>query len=581
MFSLRKYKLFILFFIVFFVNSLSVLSEEAAVPIIRYSDRVHAEMGRYGMVATQEALATQVGVDVLSQGGNAIDAAVAVGYALSVTLPRAGNLGGGGFMMIYIASENKVVALDYRERAPKASSKDMFLTNAGLVDRKKARFSLMASGVPGTISGFSKALERYGTRSLSDLIQPAIHLAEKGIVIRQDLSVSLRQASEHLKKSKDANAIFYPDDKPFYEMGDRLYQPQLGQTLRLIAKDGADAFYKGVIGGQLVQFMKENDGLITRQDLLDYRSVWREPIKGSYQGYDVYAMPPPSSGGVHLVQLLNLVEPYDLSKMGHNSAQSLHLFSQAMKLAYADRSKYLGDPDYVTVPVQNLISKEYADQLRSKIKLSEDVSSEHVLPGTFDTYESPETTHFSIADRWGNMVSNTYTLNFSYGSGWMIPGTGILLNNEMDDFSAKPGAPNAYGLLGGEKNAIEPGKRMLSSMTPTIVLKDGQPYLATGTPGGSRIITTVFQQLTNIMDFDLNLAEAVMAPRMHHQWWPDELRLESGLSPDTIQKLKDKGHEVVLKDAMGSVHSVMIKDKMYYGFSDLRRPGALSLGVWE
>ena len=565
--------------------SYSLIGQESSndvTPIINYKDRFHSESGLFGMVSTQEALSTEIGVRILEKGGNAIDAAVAVGYAMSVALPRAGNLGGGGFMMIYLASENRVLALDYREVAPLSATTDMFLTSNEIVDRAKAQFSVLASGVPGTIAGLSEALEKYGTMTLEEVIQPAIHLAEKGIVVNADLSNSLRQVEKHLKKSPDSKRIFYPSDKAYYEIGDRLYQPQLSQTLRLIAQSGPDAFYNGVIGDQLVSFMQSNGGLISKDDLKDYSVVWREPIKSDYRGFTVFAMPPPSSGGIHLVQLLNLVEPYEVKKMGHNSSQAIHLFSQAMKLVYADRSKFLGDPDFVYVPSENLVSKKYANQLRSTIKMSVDVSSEQIFPGDpSQLYESEETTHYSIADRWGNMVANTYTLNFSYGSGWMIPETGILLNNQMDDFSAKPGAPNAYGLIGGKNNSIEPKKRMLSSMTPTIVLKDGRPFLATGTPGGSRIITTVFQQLINLFDFNLSLAESITSPRMHHQWWPDELRVESGFSKDTLNLLRNKGHKIVEKNAMGSLNSVMIHDNVYYGYSDTRKPGALSKGVMK
>ncbi|NEO87231.1 MAG: gamma-glutamyltransferase [Spirulina sp. SIO3F2] len=544
-----------------------------------YRDLAHPVIGTEGMVASQEALATQAGLKVLQDGGNAVDAAVTVGFALAVTLPRAGNLGGGGFMMIHDGATQETVALDYRERAPQAATRDMFLDENGNADPQKSRFSHLAVGVPGTVAGLALALEQYGTISLAEAIAPAIKLAEDGFSVSQDLHETLVFGRQRLTAYPATKAIFYhPDGRP-YAVGEILKQPDLAKSLRLIATEGSRAFYEGDIAEAIAQEMAANSGLITTADLADYKPVIREPIHGNYRGYDIYSMPPPSSGGVHLVQILNLLEPHNLHALGHNTANTLHLMIEAMKLAYADRSKYLGDPDFVNVPVAQLTSKDYANHLQSKINRDRATPSIEIAPGNpYQPFESNETTHFSVSDRWGNAVSNTYTLNFSYGTGITVPGTGILLNNEMDDFSAKPGVPNAYGLIGGEFNAIEPGKRMLSSMTPTIVLKDGDVFLVTGSPGGSRIITTVLQVVLNVIDHGLNIAEATAAHRIHHQWSPDEVRVEKGFNRDTAALLRLKGHAIVEKAAMGSTQSILHQEGRLYGASDPRKPDALTQG---
>jgi gamma-glutamyltranspeptidase/glutathione hydrolase len=535
-------------------------------------DRFSPIEAKNAMVVTSEAIATQIGVKILKQGGNAIDAAVAVGFAMAVTYPRAGNIGGGGFMLIYLAKTGQVVAIDYRETAPALASRDMFLNKAGEVDNQLSRFSHLAAGVPGTVAGLALALEKYGSLSLAEVLAPAIQLAETGFIVTPQLSRELKQLAP-------TPTIFLKPDGSFYQAGDILIQNDLANTLKLIAKQGIKAFYHGKIAKLIVKEMQTQGGLISKTDLANYKAVIRKPVHGTYRGYDIYSMSPPSSGGIHIVQILNMLENDDIVTSGHNSAATIHLMTEAMKRAYADRSKYLGDPDFVTIPIKGLISKSYATQLRAKFNLSHATPSQDILPGTPPRYESNETTHYSIVDKAGNAVSNTYTLNFSYGSRKVVQGAGFLLNNEMDDFSAKSGVPNAYGLIGGTANTIEPNKRMLSSMSPTIVLKDSKAFLVTGSPGGSRIITTTLQIIMNVIDYKMNIQTAVNAVRVHHQWLPDELRVETGLNLDTIQLLQNLGHSVVVKNTMGAASSILI-DKVknrLYGAADPRREG-LALG---
>jgi gamma-glutamyltranspeptidase/glutathione hydrolase len=548
--------------------------------IFSYSDIAQPVPGHNGIVATQEKHATQVGINILKEGGNAIDAAVAVGYALAVTLPRAGNLGGGGFMMVYEAKTGKVFALDYREEAPNAAHKDMFLDENGQADNNKSRYSLQASGVPGTVAGLNFAAKKWGTLPLKKLISPSIELAKVGIPVSADLAGALAYSEPQFTAFKDNPAlnVFFKNGVPLKE-GDTLVQHDLAKSLWRISRQGNDAFYQGEIAEKLTTFMNDNGGIITSKDLLNYSPKLRPPIKGNYRGYEVYSMPPPSSGGIHLIQILNTIENVSVSANGHNTAKSIHIAVEAMKYAYADRSKYLGDTDYVDVPINKLTSKDYAKKIANTISKKGVVESTDISPGTFLNHrEGNETTHFTIIDSEGNIVSNTYTLNFSFGSKIMIPETGILLNNEMDDFSAKPGHANAYGLIGGTRNAIEPGKRMLSSMTPTIILKDGAPFLATGSPGGSRIITTVFQLISNVIDHGMNVQEASNAIRFHHQWYPDEIRVEKGFNKDTQKLLEKMGYKLSEKWAMGSTQSIMKIGDMYYGASDPRKPGALTVG---
>ncbi|MFQ5953564.1 MAG: gamma-glutamyltransferase [Kiloniellales bacterium] len=551
-------------------------AQDAAV--VSRLDIFHPVYGRNGMVATQEAVATRVGLDILERGGNAVDAAVAVGFALAVTLPRAGNIGGGGFMLVHDAKAGRTEAIDYREMAPAAATRDMYLGPDGEVDSRRSRFSYLSVGVPGTVAGMALALDRYGSMRLADVMAPAIRLAEQGIVVSADLAASLEARRQRFQRWPATMQVFFKADGSAYAAGERLVQQDLAWSLRQIAEHGPAAFYEGAIAERLTADMQSHGGLITLADLKTYRAVVRAPVEGSYRGYDIYSMPPPSSGGIHLLQILNILEGYPIGLLGHNGAETIHLMAEAMKLAYADRSAHLGDPDFWPVPVAGLTSKAYAAALRSRIDLQRARPAVEIKPGQPAPYESGETTHYSVMDRAGNVVSNTYTINFGYGAGIVATGTGILLNNEMDDFSAKPGVPNAYGLIGGEANAIAPMKRPLSSMTPTIVMKDGQPFLATGSPGGGRIITTTLQVIMNVIDHGMNVAAATAAPRVHHQWLPDRLRVERGLSPDTVRLLSAKGHGVVVKNAMGSTQSIMRTADGFLGASDPRRPGALTLG---
>lgn len=540
----------------------------------------HPVMAENGMVSSVDETATRVGVDILRQGGNAVDAAVAVGFALAVTYPQAGNLGGGGFMLLR-TYDGKTTTIDFREMAPQQASRDMFLDEKGDPDSKKSLTSHLASGTPGTVAGFALALEKYGTLPLNKVIEPAITLARDGIWVNESLASDLKTYGvENLANHANSKDIFWntAGSNPL-QKGDKLVQENLAKSLTLIAENGADAFYKGSIADQIADEMAQNGGLITKEDLAAYKAVEREPISGEYRGYEIYSMPPPSSGGIHIVQILNILENFDLQKYGFGSADAMHVTAEAEKYAYADRSEYLGDPDFVKVPVQALTSKEYAKTLAQQIDLNKARPSETIKPGNLTPYESNQTTHYSVVDKQGNAVAVTYTLNTTFGSGIVAGDTGILLNNEMDDFSAKPGVPNVYGLVGGDANAVGPGKRPLSSMSPTIVAKDGHTWLVTGSPGGSRIITTVLQMVLNTIDFDMNVAGATHAPRFHHQWLPDELRVEKGFSPDTLKLLSERGQNVAVKDVMGSTQSIMIgADGIRYGASDPRSADALTAG---
>ena len=548
--------------------------------IISNKDRHHPVYAANGVVASQEARATNVGVNILAHGGNAIDAAVAVGFTLAVTLPRAGNLGGGGFMMLHHRGSGETLALDYREMAPGLAHRDLYLDNKGNVDKDKARFSHASVGVPGTVAGLVEAHRRYGDLSLAQVMAPAIALAENGLAVTPGLARSLAKRQKRLSKWPASAAVFYKPDGSLYQIGDTLVQSDLAKSLRRIATTAGRDFYTGETAKAIAAEMRRHDGLITLADLAAYKPVWRQPAWGNYRGHKIASMPPPSSGGVHLIQMLNMLEGYPLAATGHNSAVSLHTMVEVMKLAYADRAQHLGDPDFWQVPIKGLTAKAYGKSLAARIDPLRARPSAEIKHGNPAPYESNETTHFSVMDKAGNVVSNTYTLNFSFGTGIVAAGTGILLNNEMDDFSAKLGVPNAFGLLGGEANAIQGGKRPLSSMTPTIVFKDGQPLLATGSPGGSRIITMVLQILLNVIDHGMNIAEATAAPRIHHQWLPDKLFLEQGISPDTLALLAQRGHKPTPSRAAGSVQSVMQTPdgSGFLGASDPRSLGALTAG---
>ncbi|TNE75227.1 MAG: gamma-glutamyltransferase [Gammaproteobacteria bacterium] len=558
---------------------LSLTSLHAGAQAILEGERFHPVTAQHGMVATSHTLATKVALDVLENGGNAIDAAVTAGFALAVTQPRSGNIGGGGFMLIAPGDGGEPEAIDYREMAPAGASEAMFQDEDGNVVKNRSRFTHLAAGVPGTVAGLALALERHGTISLRQALAPAIRLAKDGFTVPQRFTAGLEQARERLTRWPATRATFYKEDGSAWQPGEQFRQPDLAQTLQRIADNGVKGFYEGETARLIAEEMERHDGLITLEDLKNYTPRVRKPVHGNYRGYDIYSMSPPSSGGTHIVQILNILEGYPIQESGHNSAKTIHLMAEAMKLAYADRAEYLGDTDYVDVPLEGLTSKAYAKQLRADIDPANARPASDIRAGQPAPYESNETTHFSVVDQWGNAVSNTYTINFSYGSGITVEGAGFLLNNEMDDFSAKPGVPNAYGLIGGEANKVEPGKRMLSSMSPTIVRKDGRNVLVTGSPGGSRIITTTLQVIMNVIDHGMNIQTAVSAPRVHHQWLPDEIRIEQGVSPDTIRLLEDLGHTVVTNSAMGAIQSIMVgEDGTLYGGADPRRSTSSAMG---
>jgi gamma-glutamyltranspeptidase/glutathione hydrolase len=530
-----------------------------------------------GMVVAQEARAARIGIDILRNGGNAVDAAVAVGFALAVSYPRAGNIGGGGFMVIHQASGNDI-ALDYRETAPKAIDAKSFLDETGNADPHKSRDSALAVGVPGTVAGLALAEEKYGSGhfKLVDLIAPAIAMARDGIPVTDDTADSLPADNPRFARWPSSAKIFFRPDGGALSSGDRLVQSDLADTLDAIAHDGPHAFYEGPIAQKLAAAVQRAGGVMAVDDLKDYRAIERVPVRGSYRGYDIVSMPPPSSGGVELIEMLNILEGYDLAHA--DAAQALHLMIEAMKRAYADRALFLGDPDTVAVPVARLTSKSYAANWRATIDPAHATPARDIRAGGTVQPEGRNTTHFSIVDRFGNAVANTYTLNFSYGLGLVADGTGVLLNNELDDFAAKPEAPNAYGLVGFEANEPGPGKRPLSSMTPTIVLKDGKPFLVTGSPGGSRIITTVLQVIVNVIDRGMEIAGAVSAPRAHNQWLPDQVFAEPALPGDLVAALEARGDKVVAQRPFTSANSIMITPEGFVGAADPRTRGALAIG---
>ena len=549
-------------------------------PIISSAARILPVRAANGMVVSQEARATRIGVDFLRRGGNAVDAAVATAFALAVTLPRAGNIGGGGFMLVYLARERRTVAIDYRETAPADTPQDVFLDGNGNFVPARSQSSGLGVGVPGTVAGMALAHARYGSGkfSFAQLIEPAIALAAQGIEVDEDLAESLLAAAARLARYPSSRAIFFRDDAHPLTWGGRLVQTDLAASLTAIANGGAHAFYNGWIAEKIVAAARSQGGRMTLADMRDYRALEREPVRGTYRGREIVSMPPPSSGGVHLIQILNILEGWPIGDLGAGSAANLHRMSEAMKRAYADRAEYMGDPAYAAIPLKGLLSKRYADSRRASISLERATPADAIARHDPYAYESDQTTHFSTADSQGNAVSNTYTLNFSYGLGMVAPGTGILLNNELDDFAAKPGAPNAYGLLGGAANAPAPNKRPLSSMTPVMVFKDGELEIVTGSPGGSRIITIVLQVLLNIIDHGMNAAEAGIAPRIHHQWKPDVMFAERGFSPDTLAILRAMGHNIRMQRAAGSAQTIHRANGVYTGASDTRQRGALAAG---
>ena len=560
----------------------ALAQQDASTPLFEYSAINHPVMGKKGMVASHNALSSEIAAEILANGGNAIDAGAALGFALAVTLPRAGNIGGGGFMLIHVAALDKTIAIDFRETAPAAASENMYFDENGNVESDASfRFSHKSSAVPGSVAGLAHIVENYGTMTLAEVLEPAIRLARDGIVVTYDLAEDLAR-SQRLKNNPASLKKFYKPDGSNYEVGELFKQPDLAWTLSEIAGHGVDAFYKGSVAEKIVADMEAHNGLITMEDLANYRVVEREPVRGNYRGYDIAAMPAPSSGGTHVIQMLNILENFPLAEMGPESADALHITAEAMKFAYADRSKYLGDPDFVEIPTAAMINKDYARDLAAKISMDRAIPSAEIAPGNLAMYDSDETTHYSVMDSEGNMVGNTYTLMFSFGSGVVIEGTGILMNNNMGNFTLRPDIPDAFGLMGSENNTIRPDRRPVSSMSPVFVSRDGKPFFITGTPGGSKIISANMQMVLNVLEYGMNIADAAVAPRIHHQWIPDVLEIESGISPDTVSLLIERGQNINFSQrsaGIGSMQSVMWKDGLFYGYSDPRRPGAKAVGV--
>tara|TARA_B100000686_G_C16789810_1_gene977868 strand:- start:619 stop:2331 length:1713 start_codon:yes stop_codon:yes gene_type:complete len=515
----------------------------------------HPVRGINGVVASSSYIASDVGVEIMRQGGNAVDAAIATAFAMAVTWPTAGNIGGGGFL-IYHGANGEATAFDFREKAPKASTKTMYLDDEGNVKANSNHDGILAVGVPGTVAGLELAHQRLGSMPWADLLQPAIDLARNGMPISWNLHDSFKRLNEWWQLYPSSAKIFLRDDGSFYQPGDTWKQADLAATLGRIQEHGKDGFYKGETANLLANFMAANDGIITLDDLAQYEAKEREPIRGNYRGYQIVSMPPPSSGGTALVQMLNILEGFNLREIGHNSALYLHLLTESMRRAYADRAKHLGDLDFnERMPIADLISKKHAAKQRSTIVMHKASESD---PARFaQPYESEETTHFSVVDKSGNMVSLTYTLEHGYGSKIVVDGAGFLLNNEMGDFNAQPGVTTESGTIGTRPNQIRPEQRMLSSMTPTIVAKNNIPLFATGTPGGRTIINTTMQTILNIIDFDMNIARAISAPRIHHQWLPNRTRMESGFfSADTIALYEQRGHIIDNSDSIGSAMAV-------------------------
>jgi gamma-glutamyltranspeptidase/glutathione hydrolase len=532
----------------------------------------------HGMVVAQERLAAQVGADILRQGGNAVDAAVATGFALAVTYPRAGNIGGGGFMVIHSAGRNEDVAIDYRETAPAAMTHDVFLGPDSKPDTDKSRNSALGIGVPGTVAGLALALEKYGSGrfTLAQIVKPSIELARDGFVVADDMADTLPDMYRRMARWPNSAKAFSRDDGTPLKEGDRLVQAELAATLSAIAEQGPVGFYRGPVAEKLGKAVGNAGGIMTAEDLKSYQAVIRSPVRGNYRGYDIVSMPLPSSGGTVLLETLNILEGFPMPDMKQGSAPSLHVMIEAMKRAYADRARYLGDPAFVNAPTDILTTKDYAARQRASIDLARATPAADAL--SVSPREGSNTTHYSVVDSSGNAVSNTYTLNFPYGVGLVAEGTGVLLNNELDDFTAAPGASNAFGLVGFEANLPGPGKRPLSSMSPTIVLKDGKPVLVTGTPGGSRIISAVLQIVVDVIDYKMDVAAAVAAPRVHHQWMPDEVRVERGFSDEVLAELRAKGHKVIEPLGQTSANSIAITPDGLLGAPDPRTRGAAAVG---
>ena len=559
-------------FVTFLYFNLLVAAPDS---IFRYSDRVHPDIADSNMVVSQNKIATEVGYQILEQGGNAVDAATAIGFALAVTLPRAGNLGGGGFMLIYDSSTKKVSTIDYRSAAPKKAKSEMFLNkNGGVI-----RYGYIVTAVPGTVAGLIKAHEEHGNLSLQEVIEPSIDLASKGFRVTYDLFQALNFGKVSLLEDTTSKTKFYDSGQNTLPTDSLLIQPDLAKTLRLISTKGKDGFYKGKTAELISQASKTNGGLITQKDLASYEAKERTAIRTSYRGYQVVTMPPTASGGLVLLQTLNILENFNLREQGHNSANAIHLLSESMKRGYADRTRYHGDPDYFPVPIDQLINKDYSKERALSIDLNSVTPSSEIFPGKIIVVdESPDTTHFSVIDSEGNAVSNTYTLGSSFGSGVTVPGGGFLLNNQMRNFSHSYGKSERISLSTSPANRLQPGKRMISTQTPTMVFDpQGNLFMILGSPGGGRIPNIVAQVISNVIDHDMGYAEAVMAPRIN-QRLGGKLELETGFSRDTIQLLTLKGHKPTSAPSMGSVQAIFIDKPFIYGVADTRRPGAAAKG---
>lgn len=556
---------------------LAVLVVTAA-PSAAARDVARPVVAQHGMVVTAQHLATQVGVDILKRGGNAVDAAVAVGYALAVVHPCCGNIGGGGFILIRLAS-GKTVFLNFREKAPLAASADMYLDENGHVIGDLSTQSWLAIGVPGTVMGLNTALAKYGTMSLKEVMAPAIRLATKGFILAPGDVRILHTRTKVFAAQPDVAAIFLNDGKP-YQVGDRLVQQQLGETLELIAKQGTKAFYEGPIAGALVKASRAHGGLLTRKDFEQYTVEWEDPIHCDYRGYDVFSSPPPSSGGTTMCEILNIVSGYPLPRFGFQSVDSVHYLVEAMRYAYADRNTKLGDPAFVHNPIDKLLSAEHAHAIRAQIDPRKPTPSS-TLNGGLGLPEGDDTTHYSVVDKAGNAVAVTYTINWYFGSGHIAGDTGFFLNNEMDDFTSKPGVPNSFGLVQGEANSVAPGKRPLSSMTPTIVTHDGDLFMVTGSPGGSRIITITLESILNVIDYGMNVQQAINAPRIHQQWLPDQVLLEPGaLEPAVRETLEQRGYTFKRHNPWGAAEAILVDPKtgLLHGASDPREPAGSAAG---
>jgi gamma-glutamyltranspeptidase/glutathione hydrolase len=533
--------------------------------------------GNNGMVTTQHFLATGVGEKILNKGGNAYDASIAIAFTLAVVLPRAGNIGGGGFMVMYDSETSKEYSIDYREKAPALSTRDMYLNDDGSFnDKYLSTFGYLSIGVPGTVAGLWEVHKQFGSLPWGALIEDAINYAENGFYMTDYMADVLYKYNEKMSYFPETKKIFQKDYPNFRNK--KLFQKDLAKTLRVISLNGRDGFYKGEVAKKITDQMQLNGGLIQSADLENYNPVWREPIISSYRNNKIITMGPPSSGGIHIIQMLNILENYDLNELGHNSTDYINLLTEVMKHAYADRSKYLGDPDFFDVPIDKIISKKYSDEIFNSVALGHSVPAKDIHPGMYLDNESHETTHFSVVDADGNVVSSTYTLNSTFGSGVVIKETGILMNNEMDDFSAAPGIPNQFGLLGAKANEIIPAKRPLSSMTPTIVMKDDELFFTTGSPGGSRIISAVLQSIINIIDFDMNLEQATFAKRIHHQWQPDILEIELSIDDDIKNSLKEMGYFIDLVEPRTCIQTIMYQNGEFTGYGDFRRPDAFASG---